>query len=115
MVRERRGGEPFVAKSYRVLRAILSTAVADELVARKRCHIRGASIWDAPECPMVPTAVVTQLADAVVAVDETPTKGDESRLRALCCLQASPACSWRGSDTPPLVPYSSTSMGTAGA
>jgi len=79
-------GNDQAAKSYRVLRAVLNTAVADELIVRNPCKVRGAGQWDAPERPLVSTAVVLQLADAVVAVDKTRDKTGSTRLRALVLL-----------------------------
>ncbi|HET6873580.1 MAG TPA: tyrosine-type recombinase/integrase [Acidimicrobiales bacterium] len=81
-----RAGNDQAAKSYRVLRAVLNTAVADELLVRNPCKIRGAGQWDAPERPFVPTEVVLQLADAIVDVDKTPDKTGCSRLRSLLLL-----------------------------
>ena len=79
-------GPDQAAKSYRVLRAVMSTAAADELVARNPCQIRGAGIWDAPERPMLTTSMVLQLADAVVAIDKTASQSGASRLRVLVLL-----------------------------
>ena len=81
-----RAGNDQAAKSYRVLRAVLNTAVADELLVRNPCKIRGAGQWDAPERPFVPTEVVLELADAIVDVDKTSDKTGCSRLRALLLL-----------------------------
>ncbi len=53
------------AKGYRLLRAILSTAVSDELVPRNPCVIKGAGIEHAPERPMLDTADVLKLAEAI--------------------------------------------------
>ena len=60
------------AKSYRLLRAILNTAVDDELIARNPCRIRGGGAEHAGERPMIDAELVFRLADAI-----TP------RLRAL--------------------------------
>jgi integrase len=54
------------AKSYRLLRAILTTAVSDELIARNPCTIKGAGIEQARERPMVETKTVLALADAIL-------------------------------------------------
>ncbi len=64
----------------------MSTAVADEVVAPNPCQIGGAGTWNAAERPMVPTAVVLKLADAVVAVDDTEDNTGSSRLRTLVLL-----------------------------
>ena len=63
------------AKSYRVLRAILNTAVSDGLITRNPCTIRGAGIEHAPERPMLATITVLELAESI-----------ESRLRCLVLL-----------------------------
>jgi integrase len=63
------------AKSYRLLRAILNTAVSDQLIGRNPCSIRGAGIEHATERPMLDTATVLALADAI-----------EPRLRCLVLL-----------------------------
>jgi integrase len=63
------------AKSYRVLRAILNTAVSDGLITRNPCTIRGAGIEHAPERPMIATTTVLELAGSI-----------EPRLRCLVLL-----------------------------
>ncbi len=63
------------AKGYRLLRAILNTAVADGLVGRNPCTIRGAGIEHARERPMLETIKVLELAEAI-----------EPRLRCLVLL-----------------------------
>jgi integrase len=63
------------AKSYRVLRAILNTATADDLIARNPCRIRGAGLEYADERPMLDAGEVLDLADAI-----------EDRYRALVLL-----------------------------
>ncbi len=65
------GGDQ-AAKSYRLLRAILNTAVDDELIGRNPCRIRGGGAEHADERPMIDAEFVFRLADAI-----TP------RLRAL--------------------------------
>ena len=79
-------GNDQAAKSYRVLRAVLNTAVTDELIVRNPCKVRGAGQWAAPERPFVSTEIVLRLADAVVAVDKTKDKTGSTRLRALVLL-----------------------------
>jgi integrase len=64
-----------VAKAYRVLRAILYTAVDDELIRRNPCRIRGAGEDSAPERPVLTIAEVYAVADAI-----------EPRYRALVLL-----------------------------
>src|ERR1017187_6411983 len=58
-------GSDQAAKSYRLLRAILMTAVSDELIARNPCTIKGAGIEQARERPMLDTTTVLKLADAI--------------------------------------------------
>jgi integrase len=45
------------AKSYRVLRAILNTAVTDDLIGRNPCRIKGAGLENAPERPMLDATI----------------------------------------------------------
>ncbi len=54
-----------VAKCYRLLRAILNTAVVDEVIVRNPCNIKGAGIERTPERPVATTTQVWALADAV--------------------------------------------------
>jgi len=58
-------GADQAAKSYRLLRAVLATAEADELMRQNPCHIRGAGEEHAAERPMVATELVLDLADAI--------------------------------------------------
>jgi len=60
-----KAGSDAAAKSYRLLRAIFATAVLDDRVARSPARIRGAGIERARERPMLPTATVLDLADAI--------------------------------------------------
>lgn len=68
-------GADQAAKSYRLLRAMLSTAEADELIRQNPCRIRGAGQENANERPMVATSLVLELADAI-----------EQRYRAIVLL-----------------------------
>lgn len=54
-----------VAKSYRLLKSTLETAVEDELIRRNPCRIRGAGKESAGERPVATVAQVDVLADAV--------------------------------------------------
>ena len=72
-----RPGAPTVAKCYRLLRAIMATAVEDELIARNPCVLRGAGVERSPERPVATVAEVYAIADAV-----------EPRFRALVLLAA---------------------------
>jgi integrase len=51
-----------VAKAYRLLRAILNTAVDDDIIDRNPCRIRGGGDEKAPERPTLSVAQVQQLA-----------------------------------------------------
>ena len=54
------------AKAYRLLRAVLMTAVEeDKILARNPCRIRGAGDEDAPERPVLTVAQVFALAELV--------------------------------------------------
>lgn len=63
--RLRATGATTVAKSYRLLKAILETAVEDELIRRNPCRIRGAGKESAAEGQVATVAQVDALADAV--------------------------------------------------
>jgi len=56
------------AKAYRLLSGMLNTAVADELIGRNPCAVRGAAQERSPERPMVSIAEV----DALVAAMPEP-------------------------------------------
>lgn len=58
-------GQDQAAKSYRLLRAVLATAEADELIRSNPCRIRGAGRERAAQRPMVPTSLVLELAEAI--------------------------------------------------
>lgn len=60
-------GRDQAAKSYRLLRAILNTAVDDELIVRNPCRIRGGGAERADERPMIDAALVFKLADSISA------------------------------------------------
>jgi integrase len=77
LLRSSAPGRVTVAKCYRLLRAILNTAVADELIGRNPCAISGAGIERTPERPTATIAQVWALADAV-----------EPRFRALVLTAA---------------------------
>lgn len=63
-----RSGSPTpVRQSYSLLRAMLSTAVADEVILRNPCVIKGAGVSRAAERPVATIAQVLALADAVPA------------------------------------------------
>ncbi|MFI8005969.1 tyrosine-type recombinase/integrase [Streptomyces sp. NPDC086010] len=58
-------GEPTVAKAYQILRAIMNTAVDDEVIQRNPCRIKGAGAAKTAERPFLDVTEVFQLADAV--------------------------------------------------
>lgn len=70
-------GRTTAAKAYRLLRAVLNTAVDDEIISRNPCRIKGAGAEHAPERPTATVAQVLDLADYVPA-----------RFRALVLLAA---------------------------
>jgi len=53
------------AKAYRLLRAVLKTAVDDGLIRRNPCRIKGAGTEDFPERPVLSVAEVFALADVI--------------------------------------------------
>jgi len=53
------------AKAYRLLSTILRTAVADELIVRSPCTVKGAGIETAAERPIATIAEIEALADAM--------------------------------------------------
>nr|WP_323379537.1 tyrosine-type recombinase/integrase [Streptomyces durbertensis] len=58
-------GEPTVVKAYQLLRALMNTAVDDELIRRNPCRIKGADRYDVPERPVLTVAEVFALADSI--------------------------------------------------
>ena len=58
-------GTTTAAKSYRLLRSILGTAVDDNLLARNPCNIKGAGVERSPERPTATIDEVHGLADAI--------------------------------------------------
>lgn len=58
-------GQTSAAKAYRLLRAVLNTAVDDELIRRNPCRITGAGAERAPERPVATVAQVLELASVV--------------------------------------------------
>jgi integrase len=57
--------EETAAKAYRLLRAVLNTAVDDGRISRNPCRIKGADAGRAPERPVASVAQVYALADAI--------------------------------------------------
>lgn len=58
-------GEPTVVKAYQILRAIMNTALDDELIRRNPCRVKGADRYDVPERPVLTVAEVYAAADAI--------------------------------------------------
>jgi integrase len=57
-------GQVTVAKAYRLLKAIMTTAVDDQLIRSNPCRIKGAGEEKSPERPVLPLSQVFVLADA---------------------------------------------------
>jgi hypothetical protein len=58
-------GGPTVAGSYRFLRAVMNTALEDELIRKNPCRIKGADQDNSPERPTVTIPEVYAIADAI--------------------------------------------------
>jgi len=58
-------GASTVAKAYRLLRAVMNTAVDDDVIGRNPCRIKGAGVEPTPERPVIGVEAVLALADAV--------------------------------------------------
>ncbi|KJK58348.1 tyrosine-type recombinase/integrase [Saccharothrix sp. ST-888] len=58
-------GEPTVVKAYQMLRAIMNTAVDDELIKRNPCRIPGADTYDVPERPVLTVPEVYSVAASI--------------------------------------------------
>jgi integrase len=58
-------GASTAAKAYRLLRAVMNTAVDDEVIGRNPCRIKGAGVEPTPERPVIGVEAVIALADAV--------------------------------------------------
>jgi Phage integrase, N-terminal SAM-like domain len=58
-------GPVTVVKAYRLLRAILSTAVTDKRIRENPCQIKGADKESSPERPVLSVPEVYRLADAI--------------------------------------------------
>ena len=54
-----------LAKAYRLLKAIMNTAVDDGLIRRNPCRVKGAGQERSPERPVLTVAQVYALADAI--------------------------------------------------
>ncbi|MFD5423976.1 tyrosine-type recombinase/integrase [Streptomyces sp. NPDC127084] len=58
-------GEPTAVKAYQILRAMMNTAVDDELIRRNPCRVKGADRYDVPERPVLTVAEVFAVAEAI--------------------------------------------------
>lgn len=58
-------GASTVAKSYALLRAVMNTALEDQLITRNPCRIKGGSVVDTPERPTATVPEVFAIADAI--------------------------------------------------
>ncbi|MGH9057654.1 MAG: tyrosine-type recombinase/integrase [Acidimicrobiales bacterium] len=65
MLGAKKPGPATVAKCYRLLHAILATAVEDELIPRNPCVVKGASTERTPERPVATIEQVYAMADAI--------------------------------------------------
>jgi integrase len=59
------GGRTSIAQSYRLLRAVLNTAVDDGAIARNPCQIRGAGVDRAGERPIATITEIQALVDVI--------------------------------------------------
>lgn len=75
-------GPSTAAKAYRLLHALLETAVEDEVLARNPCKVKGAAKEDAAERPVATVTQVEALAEAIV-----PRFRLLVLLAAWCCLR----------------------------
>jgi integrase len=76
-------GEATVAKSYRLLRAVMNTALDDELIRRNPCRIKGGGRELTPERPVATVDQVFAIVDAMPA-----------RWRALVVLAVGGSLRW---------------------
>jgi integrase len=92
----RSGAASTAAKAYRLLRAVLMTAVEeDKILPRNPCRIRGAGDEDAPERPVLTVAQVFMLAELVGRrpvgnIRKIPAGGCRLRFRRHGEMRASP-------------------------
>ena len=64
LTRSGQTGAPTVAKAYRLLKTIYTTAVEDEIIGRNPCVLKGAGVERSPERPVVSIADVDRLVAA---------------------------------------------------
>ncbi len=58
-------GGPTVAKSYALLRAVMNTALEDQIIARNPCRIKGGSVAETPERPTATVPEVFAIAEKI--------------------------------------------------
>jgi integrase len=58
-------GQATAARTYRLLRTIMNTAVTDELLIKNPCQVKGAGVERSPERPIATVPEVQALADAI--------------------------------------------------
>jgi integrase len=90
-------GQDQAAKSYRLLHAVLETAETDELIRLNPCRIRGAGQEHADERPMIPTAMVLDLVEAI-----GPRYGALLLTMGFCSLRTGEVFGLRRCDVDPL-------------
>lgn len=61
----KRDGKSTASRSYRLLRAMLNTAIQDELIAANPCRIKGGGTYDCPERPTLTPREVEALCNVV--------------------------------------------------
>ncbi len=90
-------GECTAAKAYRLLRAMMRTAVADEVIVRNPCAAERGGVERSPERPVLSVAQVGALADAIA-----PRFRAVVLVSAWCGLRRGKCLALRRSDFDPL-------------
>lgn len=93
LVRAETPGPSTVAKAYRLLRAMMRSAVIDERIGRSPCLIAGAGTEHAPERPVATVAEIAALADAI-----TPRFRALVLMASWCSLRSGELLALRRSD-----------------
>jgi integrase len=65
MAKAGKPGPITIAKAYRLLKTICSTAVADELIVRNPCNVKGAAVERSKERPVLSVAQIDALAGSI--------------------------------------------------
>jgi integrase len=92
-----RDGRMHGGKAYRLLRAMMRTAVADEVIVRKPCVVERGGVEHSPERPVLTVAQVGALADAIA-----PRFRALVTVSAWCGLRRGECLALRRSDFDPL-------------